>query len=250
MLACRLVFTILLLSLQLSLFAQSPKERRDRLKSRKAFTSFALPATLVGAGVLTMGDKNYFSSRDVHGFFQREFPGAHTKVDDITWIAPAIAVYGLNISGIKGKNNFVDRTIMYSMSTVLANTVSLTLKDRVDWMRPDGSTNNSFPSGHTTNAFVAAEFLHQEYKHISPWYSVAGYSLATATALMRIYNNRHWMSDVLAGAGIGMAATKASYFLYPKIKEQFKGKGKEMNAVIVPFYGNNAAGISAVYIIR
>ena len=38
----------------------------------------------------------------------------------------------------------------------------------------------------------------------SPWYAVGGYAVATFTGVMRVLNNRHWISDVLSGAGIGI----------------------------------------------
>lgn len=67
-----------------------------------------------------------------------------------------------------------------------------TMKYSVRELRPDGSTNNSFPSGHTATAFSAATILHKEYGMTrSPWYSIAGYMLTTATGCMRVFNNRH-----------------------------------------------------------
>ena len=93
-------------------------------------------------------------------------------------------------------------------------------------MRPDGSTYNSFPSGHTATAFVGAEFMHQELGWHSPWYSFAGYTMATATGILRIANNRHWLGDVIAGAGIGMLTTKLSYLVAEKIEKKFSHKPK------------------------
>jgi membrane-associated phospholipid phosphatase len=55
---------------------------------------------------------------------------------------------------------------------------------------------------------MCAEFMHQEYKDQSVWYSIAGYTAATATGVLRMYNVRHWFSDVVAGAGIGILGTK------------------------------------------
>lgn len=90
-------------------------------------------------------------------------------------------------------------------------------------MRPDGSTANSWPSGHTANSFVGATILHKEYGLTrSPWFSVAGYGIATATGVMRVLNNRHWVSDVMSGAGIGIFAGELGYALSDLI---FKGKG-------------------------
>jgi membrane-associated phospholipid phosphatase len=95
--------------------------------------------------------------------------------------------------------------------------------------RPNGSDNRSFPSGHATRAFVSAEFLHQEFGHLSPWVSIAGYTTASATAYLRLYQNEHWLSDVLAGAAIGMASTKLVYWLNKKMKSRPQRK-KELIA--------------------
>lgn len=89
-------------------------------------------------------------------------------------------------------------------------------------MRPDGSSRNSFPSGHTATAFMTATMLHKEYGHRSPWYSIGGYTVATVTGVTRQLNNRHWMSDIMVGAGIGILATELGYYLADLI---FKEKG-------------------------
>lgn len=90
-------------------------------------------------------------------------------------------------------------------------------------MRPDGSTANSWPSGHTATSFVGATLLHKEYGLTrSPWFSVAGYGAATATGVMRVLNNRHWVSDVMSGAGIGILSTELGYAIGDLL---FKGKG-------------------------
>ena len=107
----------------------------------------------------------------------------------------------------------------YAIMAGFVNGIKYTAKE----MRPDGSTANSWPSGHTATAFVGATILHKEYGMTrSPWYSVAGYGVATATGVMRVLNNRHWISDVLSGAGIGIMSTELAYALSDVF---FKGKG-------------------------
>jgi membrane-associated phospholipid phosphatase len=110
------------------------------------------------------------------------------------------------------------------MSSILSAQLVTALKHDTHQLRPDGSTYNSFPSGHTTTAFIGAEMMNQEYGWRSPWYSVAGYAMASGTAALRVMNNRHWLSDVLAGAGIGMLTTKCSYWLYGKWENRKHGK--------------------------
>ena len=110
------------------------------------------------------------------------------------------------------------------MSSILSAQLVTALKHGTYQLRPDGSTYNSFPSGHTTTAFIGAEMMNQEFGWRSPWYSVAGYAMASGTAALRIVNNRHWLSDVIAGAGIGMLTTKCSYWLYSKWENRKRGK--------------------------
>lgn len=176
-------------------------------------------------------------------------PGYSTTVDNYLQYAPIAGVYALNILGVRGAHNLKDRTIMLAMSSVLVCGTVTGLKSLTQRMRPDGSAANSFPSGHTATAFMSAEFMRMEYKDVSPWIGVAGYAAASATGVLRMYNNRHWLSDVMAGAGIGILSTQASYWLYPKLKEGLTGK-KNSSTIVMPTYdaGTRAAGLSLLYI--
>lgn len=63
-----------------------------------------------------------------------------------------------------------------------------------------------------SHGFMCATILHKEYGMLSPWYSIGGYTLAGITGITRQLNNRHWIGDVLVGAGIGMISTDLGYF--------------------------------------
>lgn len=173
-------------------------------------------------------------------------PHNTTHIDDYLVFVPAAAVYGLNAINIKGKHHFVDRSLLYGMSMVLATAVVTPVKHLTKESRPDGSNTLSFPSGHTTDAFVAAEFMWQEYKDVSPWYGVAGYAVAATTGYLRMYNNKHWLSDVVAGAGVGILSTKAVYCIYPWIKKKLPCKLKD-EVALLPYYQPHYGGISLIY---
>lgn len=174
---------------------------------------------------------------------QEDHPRFAAHVDNYSQFAPAAAVFLLHLSGIKGKNTLKDASFIYAISTtVMGGTIS-TMKGSVHRLRPDGSAFNSFPSGHTATAFAAAEFLKQEYKEISPWYGYAGYTVAIATGTLRMYNNKHWFSDVVAGAGIGIVSTKLSYLIYPQLKKLFKPLNHPHTA-FMPTYQNKLVGLS------
>ncbi len=144
----------------------------------------------------------------------------HTTIDDYLQFAPAASVYILNASGVKGQHNFWDRTILLGMSTAIMAGSVYALKRITHQQRPDGSAYNSFPSGHTATAFSGAEFMQLEYKGHSPFLRYSGYAMATATGALRMYNNRHWLSDVIAGAGVGILSTRVSYWLWESMKRK------------------------------
>ena len=86
--------------------------------------------------------------------------------------------------------------------------------------------------------------LWQEYKDYSPWIAYSGYAVAAGTGFLRMYNNRHWLSDVIAGAGFGMLSTKLAYWLYLKIWPN-KNKGMCAGVNVLPVsYGKNSIGMS------
>jgi membrane-associated phospholipid phosphatase len=69
--------------------------------------------------------------------------------------------------------------------------------------------------------------------------------MAATTGYLRMYNNRHWLSDIVAGAGIGIASTKISYWLYPKIQQKIF-KRRPANMIVMPTYKQGSIGLSMV----
>ena len=122
-------------------------------------------------------------------------------------MAPAAILLGLKAAGVPSRSSWGRMLVSDAISIALLTGVVQGLKHTTDVTRPDGTNNQSFPSGHTATAFMTATMLSKEYGHISPWVSVGAYSVATATGLMRMANNKHWLSDVMVGAGIGILST-------------------------------------------
>jgi membrane-associated phospholipid phosphatase len=217
-----------------------------------SFKSVAIPLGMIAYGVFAVSNN---SLKKANLFMREQLVEERGNnfrrigVDDYTILMPAVAVYALNLAGIKGKNNFVDRSILFGMSNLIANGVVFSTKSLTGVIRPDSSNNQSFPSGHTSAAFVSAEFLRQEYKDVSPWIGVAGYAVATATGVLRMYNNKHWLNDVIAGAGVGILSVRLSYWLYPKIKNTILHKtgSSGTSTVVLPTYQNGMPGIGLVH---
>ena len=155
----------------------------------------------------------------------------HSEIDNYTQFSGIALTAGLKMAGVEGRSSwprlFASSLASYGVMAAFVNSIKYTTSE----MRPDGSTRNSWPSGHTATAFVGATILHKEYGLTrSPWYSIGGYTVATATGVMRVLNNRHWISDVLSGAGIGILSTELAYGICDLL---FKDKGLLMNDLSV-----------------
>ena len=149
-------------------------------------------------------------------------PSFNYHYDDYLQFAPGVLMIGLKLGGVKGRSSWERMLVSDAFSSLIMAGTIYSLKSTTNVTRPDGSNNHSFPSGHTATAFMTATMMHKEYGGRSPWYSIAAYSMATATALSRQMNNKHWLSDVMVGAGIGILSTEIGYYLADLI---FKEKG-------------------------
>lgn len=201
---------------------------------------FRLRDALIPAGIVavcTYAAKNtWLTNRrwDFQNIFSNK--GHHkTEIDNYLQYAPAAAVMALNWCGVKGKHGWVDRTILMAMSWATMGIIINSLKYTIKEERPDSSTHNSFPSGHTATAFMGAEILRKEYADVSPVIAWSGYAMGAVVGYLRIYNNRHYINDVLAGAAIGIFSTNLAYWLYPKIFRKSKCH-RDINITAAPFY--------------
>lgn len=138
-------------------------------------------------------------------------------IDDYIIYAPFAIDLGLTLAGYKSKHSYPNKIGIYCMSTAINAIMVYPVKSWTNRERPNKTDFHSFPSGHTSNSFVGAEFFWQEYNHRSKLLASSGYLVASTTGYFRLQNNEHWFSDVVAGAGIGILSTKLTYWLYPKI---------------------------------
>ena len=248
----KLKIFFLLFLVVFNFFAQQPQ---DSINISKDPTKFRLNSLIIPGALITIGVIGLESHtlKDVSSGINEE-RDEHIDdlitIDDFTQYAPVAISYGLDALGVKAKHSFKDRTIVLGTSYLIMSSTVLILKSVAQVERPDGSSFNSFPSGHTATAFMGAELLWQEYKDQSIWYGVLGYSLAVTTGAFRVYNDRHWFNDVVMGAGIGMLSTKIGYWLLPFMKTKvFKSKKENnigFNGMAMPFFSKESVGLSAV----
>jgi len=199
---------------------------------------FIAPVCLISAGLLMISN-DLLDRGNVKTFFTKEFRGFHYKMDNYLQYAPIAAVYLINFTGYKSKNSFMERSIILAEAELMMLAMVTGLKQVTHVLRPDGSDYLSFPSGHTAQAFVAATFLSREYWEKSPWIAVTGYTVAGVTGCMRMMNNKHWISDVLVGAGLGILSTNLAYMTHRYEWTKYRAK-----LALIPSVGSDIYGAS------
>lgn len=170
-----------------------------------------VPAILIGYGASTIYGNGFYSSYDARADLRRAFPNFHTKVDDYLIYAPYFELGAVALAGVESRDDRLNTLLVIVKSEIIMGVTVTALKYTTKILRPDGSAHNSFPSGHTAQAFVAASIVHTEFRDKSQWYGIGAYTIATSVAALRMLNNRHWESDVFAGAGIGIMSAHVAY---------------------------------------
>ena len=186
-------------------------------------TQLIAPGVLIGSGIAIRNFAHSTWNTAVNAALDGQAGSApHTEVDDWIQYLAFPADLGLAFLGVPAKNDFTGRVIECAVSVVSVAAITRTMKALIYSPRPIGDA-KSFPSGHTATAFVGAELLRIEYGWL--WGGI-GYLTATSVAILRMHNGAHWLSDVLAGAGIGILSANIGRWLLVPVKNLLNIKPK------------------------
>lgn len=244
------------------------KEEYDRSKDEryktKLLPSLIVPGIMIGYGLTTIKNNGIYSSYSAQRDIKKAFPNFNNKLDDIMIFAPYAEILALNLLKIKCKNDWLNTGLLFLKSELIMAAIVFPMKELIGLPRPYAQDSiraaeaagikvdlknyrrthpNAFvslPSGHTAQAFVAASIVHKEYRSKSNWYGVGAYAIATTVAAFRMLNNKHWQSDVIVGAGIGIMSVHIAYATH-----QFKWGRKEI--CFMPSYNSNFKGFAMAY---
>lgn len=227
----------------------APVNTPKTLRKYNTFKSYVLPSALVMYGALSLNSKPLVQWNErVKNAIGAGDGKQHTQIDNYLQYTTAVASHVISLMGVKPRHRLFDRLMIDGMTASLCTSVVLIVKNNSHEIRPDGTDDYSFPSNHVATAFASAELLRQEYGDISPWYGVAGYAVAGLTGYLRMYNNKHWFGDVMAGAGIGIVSAKLAVQLFPIAKKILFGNKTPFTA-IMPSYQNGAIGLRVVSVL-
>jgi membrane-associated phospholipid phosphatase len=245
------IFTVQTNAYQVSRDSLPVSKQDSSQAQKKSFhwktSEWIIPPLLIATGAVIACDKDFddsfLNNQKIREERNKHFPTFSNSADNFLQYVPAVAVFALGVCGVKGKNDLPNQLAIIIKTEILMTAITTPLKIITAEPRPNSGTKNSFPSGHTAQAFAAATFLAKEYGHKSVWYSIGAYSLATGVGAMRILNDRHWLSDVVAGAGIGILTTNLVYATH-----KYKwGKKKNNQLTVTPTYGAGNTGVYMCY---
>lgn len=229
-LKCWSVFTLFLVVLSGHVFAQIDTVKVNKYYLKKYWKDAKLIVSspirwdsrdwtklgvfIVAESGLSLADqsvKDFFQSHKnktetyISKHFLEGFGAEHSFI-----VMSGIFTYGL----IAGNEKYKSTALLALESFCLASLVTRIPKTLAGRERPDDWQNdgpyrfngplggNSFPSGHTTASFAVASVIATQFRD-SKWIPVTAYTVAGLAGLSRIYDNKHWLTDVVAGATVG-----------------------------------------------
>ena len=180
----------------------------------KGFRASIVPAVLISYGISTINGNGFYSSYDAKRDVRHIFGDYTNHIDDFLQWAPYLEIPVVLLAGVESHNDRLNLGLVIVKSELIMLSSVYVVKTLTAIERPDGSNNLSFPSGHTAQAFLAASIVHTEFRDKSQWYGIGAYTLATSVAAFRMINNKHWESDVVAGAGFGILSAHIAYLTH------------------------------------
>lgn len=184
----------------------------DSIPSKITFKELIFPTSIIGLGFLLNGSQFEQNLQvDLRNKVANVF---ESQIDDYTQYAPIAQMYIADLMGVKSKNHWFDQSKNLFISNLITAGITHGLKNLMNKARPDGS-DYSFPSGHTAVAFTNAAVVYHEFHQTSAVMAYSAYAFAVTTGTYRVLNNKHWVSDVLVAAGIGILVTDLVYHFEP-----------------------------------
>lgn len=233
-----------------------PAPGDERFKTRLP-RALIVPGLMIGYGLTTIKDNGLYSSYEARRDVQKYLGGLNSGIDDYLIFAPYAEFAALTLAKVKCRNDLTNVSLLILKSQVVMAAIVFPMKALTHQERPysyqlglDGvpleereknkNAFHSLPSGHTAQAFCAASIVHKEFRYKSQWYGVGAYAVAGSVALFRMINDRHWQSDVIVGAGIGILSTHIVYATH-------RFKWGKPSVCFTPVFGKREQGFRIAY---
>jgi hypothetical protein len=167
-----------------------------------------LPVALIALGAYANKEEDIINNIAIKNERNEILPHFRTHIDDYMQYAPIIAGYAYATAAYPNKLWTYTKEVLINEAVI-----SISVTAVKHWSKVPSIVNgsyNAFPSGHTTQAFSAATLFNDNFAKGNVWLQTASYASASTVGVLRVLNERHWTSDVIAGAGFGILSAKLS----------------------------------------
>lgn len=206
-----------------------------------------MPTALIAVGTVAVWEHNLCKAKR---YMHDQIEASHTHADDyIQWLPLAMNI-GLQLGGVKSKYSRIDDLLATVTSMAFVYSVGTAMKYSIREPRPyDKSVRTSFPSMHTARAFRSAEMIRLRHGN---WWGLGGYAIASTVAYLRLRNGKHWINDVVGGAGLGILSARIGYWLVPWEKKllHIDSRSNRTKVAAMPYYDSENRGIGAIMAIQ
>ena len=210
----------------------------------KLVKAVAIPAVMIGYGFATAQGDAGINHRQ-REFVQQQFRPVNTMIDNTVIFLPYLELGAVALAGVESRNDRINTLLIIAKGEAIMLASTFAVKYLSHETRPNGNDNLSFPSGHTAQAFLAASIVHTEFRDKSQWYGVGAYTIATSVAVLRMVNDKHWQSDVVAGAGFGILSAHLAYLSH---RNRWGRKSIGRDVGLTPaYFGSGASGLALTW---
>jgi membrane-associated phospholipid phosphatase len=210
----------------------------------KVFKAAIVPAVLIGYGAYTFNGGGFYTNQEARRDIRRLFPQSNTRIADYLIFAPYLELGAVALAGVQSRNDRINVLLVIAKSEAIMLSSTFIVKALSKEERPDGSDNLSFPSGHTAQAFLAASIVHTELRDKSQWYGIGAYTLATGVGVLRMVVDKHWQSDVVAGAGFGILSAHLAYLTH---RNRWGRKAIGRDVGVMPTFFGSTPGLTLTW---
>jgi hypothetical protein len=201
-----------------------------------------VPASLITLGALASHTDKY---KDILPITRPNPRDRKTPFDDIAQLAVTPSLFIFDALGDE-KHHPIDQFFVTALSYGIMVLPVRYIKDHYNSPRPYGG-NHSFPSGHTATAFIGSHVIYKEFKDTNPWIAYSGYAMGAFVAGSRVAHDKHWVSDVMAGAGIAMLSTELAYWIYFPVRNLITNEANKLFGkyiILSPVIQTNTFGLN------
>jgi len=210
----------------------------------KVFKAAIVPAVLIGYGAYTFNGGGFYTNQEARRDIHRLFPKNDSRIADYLIFAPYLELGAVALAGVESRNDRINVLLIIAKSEAIMLSSTFIVKALSHEERPDGSDNLSFPSGHTAQAFLAASIVHTELRDKSQWYGIGAYTLATGVGVLRMVVDKHWQSDVVAGAGFGILSAHLAYLTH---RNRWGRKSIGRDVGVMPTFFGSTPGLTLTW---